>query len=327
MCGGNWQLREWCCSATCTRTSLPPVARRTRSAILGTSSDLPVARAAAQPRRSRRSWFPPPPAPTPRDRCGSHRRAAAPRRSSRRVAWCRCAESCRWRGASTTPARWRARLADCRLLLAAMAGRDGERAESALQALPALRPAASRPDRSPARGLGFLRARRERSSTPTWRRASSSRWTRAVVLAPCSSSRRPPRADGGGRRLPRRPDDGAARVSPPVRRQARALPPVVARMGRGRGAACRFREGVRCGAGAAASRHAAWASWLDEHRLGRGRRADDPDRRSVAWGWVRACGQRLRADLAHAPLGLDGLPRGRPSRQASAVAAFPSGSL
>ena len=47
--------------------------------------------------------------------CGSRRRAAAPRRSSRRVAGSRCGESCRWPGASTTPARWRARsaTADC----------------------------------------------------------------------------------------------------------------------------------------------------------------------------------------------------------------------
>ena len=88
-------------------------------------------------------------------------------------------------------------LADCRLLLAAMAGPDRGRAESALHA-----PAPDAADRSRARpagspgcGWAFLRARRERSSTPTWRRASSSRSRRAVASVQCSSSRRPPRGD------------------------------------------------------------------------------------------------------------------------------------
>ena len=89
-------------------------------------------------------------------------------------------------------------LADCRLLLAAMTGPDRGRAESALDASCTCDLLADRESPEiglPACGSGFLRARRERSSTPTWRRASSSRSRRAVASVQCSSSRRLPRAD------------------------------------------------------------------------------------------------------------------------------------
>ena len=84
-------------------------------------------------------------------------------------------------------------LADCRLLLAAMAGPDRGRAESALHAPePESLAIASRRDRC-RRAAGRLPARwRERSSTPTWPRASSSRSTPAVGSARRSSSRAPP---------------------------------------------------------------------------------------------------------------------------------------
>ena len=311
--------RGWCCSAICTRTSSQPAGRRIRSAARGPSSAPPAARAAARRRRWRPSWFPPPPAPTPRDRSASRPPAAAPRRSSRRAAGSRWRESCRCPGASTTPARWRAR--------SPTAGCCWRRWQARIVGVPRARstrprrsccPSASRRDRlrecgwpSPralagadldadvARGLR-ARGRRLPSARRIGRRAAATRGER----------RR-------GRRLPRRPDDGVARLSPSLRRQTRALPAVA------RASGSRRASGVPCPVEAYVAAQArrreltaAWAAWLDEHRLAAVVEPTIPVVAPLRGDGYEHAGTRLRADLAHAPLGLDRLPgRGPPGRR------------
>ena len=145
-------------------------------------------------------------------------------------------------------------------------------------------PSAQRRGRSRACGSPSPRAPRRWSWRPTSPPASSSRSRRAAARGVARRAAGPAAGFDVGGRLPRRPDDGDARLPPALRRPSRPLPAVAARVGRGRRAARRVRGGVRrraCSATRAdgAPGRAGWPSTA--HRRDR---AHDPGRRAAARG-------------------------------------------
>ena len=206
--------RAWCCSVTCTPTSSPPAGRPTRSATRGRSTARRAGRAAAPAAALAARMVP---AATGTDTAGSLRIPSAV---------CGTSTLKPTRGAVPTRgivplaptfdhAGPMARsLADCEPLLAALAGAAPPAAADA---------AASRRRLAPARAR---RARRRRG-----RRASTARWLPAASLGhrdrrgAAARRRARPRA-----RLPRSRVRRDARLPPPVRRPARALPPVDPRL-------------------------------------------------------------------------------------------------
>ena len=155
-------------------------------------------------------------------------------------------------------------------------------------------------------GTGRARRRRGRRRRPGARCVRGAR--RRAGRAPSAR-----RAARHRRRIPRRALRGAARLPPPLRRPSRALPPLAARMG-GAGRGARHLGGALRGRAALAARddrrlRAVAPGRADHRRAG----ADGALRRARARRRLRPRRQRLRADLAHPLLELDGLPGRRPA--------------
>ena len=204
---------------------------------------------------------------------------AAPRRSSPRAAWSRCAASSRWPRASITPGRWRARSRTAHCCCEAMAGPDLGRPGSALAGGP---PARSRGRARPQPLAGVRLARLAPARTGRARRRCGGRRSPAA-LAACEQlgavlvEPPPPAVAARHRRgVPRRALRGAARLPPPLRRPSRALPALAAGVG-GAGRGARHLGRALCRRAAIAPR--------DDRRL-----------RAVAPG--RAHHRRARADGA-----------------------------
>ena len=132
--------------------------------------------------------------------------------------------------------------------------------------------------------------------------------TLAALPRPRRGARRGAARAGDARRLGSRAPERHARLPPPLRRPARALPPVDPPVRRARRGARAGR--LRRPAGAASPRRRALGAVVRRGAGRRAARADRPRRRLAARLGLRRGRQRHRVDLAHPPLGLDG-PAGR----------------
>ena len=295
--------RAWCCSGTCTRTSSPAAAPPTRSATRGRSSDPQAAPSGGSSAALASRQVP---AATGTDTAGSLRIPSAECGTST-IKPTRGSVSMR----GVVPLAWTfdhpgpmtRTVADSELAVGRNGGRGDRRASRRPLRRYAVSPRISVLEPDVADGLD-----RALAALPG---------ERVEAPPPPGAARRP-------RRLLRPRPHRDARLPPSLRRSAGRVPPVEPGTARARRAKGDDGRGVHRAAGRPHRGHERVVRLVRRAPHRRDRRADDPDRRSLAGQRVRRGVRRHRGSLTHALLGLDGLSgRLPPVRRRAGAAGCP----